>query len=691
MRSIYLLLLCLIHTIAFAGKEIKTDPYYTTQTLFDEYVMNMNIAGNINVCPKNHIAPDRYEANKKLICDGLPCDKSDFDCIRRERGKKYDEFCSEMVNQEYLKSMEEHETAVDSALNKAIELNRISFLDEALRILDQPGGVNAFFEGKPGQDYKNIYDQLADTKRNLELFDYVANSENARVFFSPDDIETAKKCVKRVSANSHFLKNISMFFDICKIKSPSDVPDKFTPSEYSLTTFAQECRKAEIRIGFNDQETNKFQINAREICKNLKEQWKNAETDRRKAVEEGNAIKREVARREEEQCIKDNIEISLCTHPRINGDKSISRCRDVKQIDSQQCAGMIFEMNYRINKFLSKFEINEMTIDSMKGCKHPPDVCRFMAKTGRYNTDKCTTPETCRFLLQEEKTQATNIKSIYSDSRMRKVEKQLDDFKLGYASLFFEWKEEGRIDDDEFKRLKSRLDNITIKPSQDAYHAEDVTGRCTCHYDTSENPKDICTHSEISIGPEFMSIIDTPDGKIELNSMLAHEIGHALAPEPMDKERGFPIFDDDYECLKKSLNVEGYKTKSFKEPAFRAEALADFLSVEVMSHTEGGSCLYCSKEDLLKSKIALVCNVLDYNYFQGNECYQNANGKYLYPKEVPSCKDLGVAHQIPQDRLATIIENKNFRETFDCPMDHNKNIFPASCPAEVKKGSKYDN
>ena len=105
---------------------------------------------------------------------------------------------------------------------------------------------------------------------------------------------------------------------------------------------------------------------------------------------------------------------------------------------------------------------------------------------------------------------------------------------------------------------------------------DSAAGTCACTPDNSENPEDVCTHNEIYVSKDFMNILETPLADIEINNLLAHEIGHAIAP--VTKNLSFRSFDEQYSCLNESLQPDGYAINSkFEKDKFRGEATADYL------------------------------------------------------------------------------------------------------------------
>ena len=81
---------------------ISEEVVFTAEIIMNKFESIIKEVGEVNTCRiDNLLNVDFYEQNRHLICDGLPCGEDDFECIRVERGKKYDQFCTDMINPEY--------------------------------------------------------------------------------------------------------------------------------------------------------------------------------------------------------------------------------------------------------------------------------------------------------------------------------------------------------------------------------------------------------------------------------------------------------------------------------------------------------------------------------------------------------------------------------------------------------------
>ena len=90
------LFLLFIYLININARGIEAPPIDTfdADLLATSFLTQVKSAGTVNMCQiDSQLNIDYYQQNKQLICSGLPCSSNDMQCIRRERGKKYDEFC----------------------------------------------------------------------------------------------------------------------------------------------------------------------------------------------------------------------------------------------------------------------------------------------------------------------------------------------------------------------------------------------------------------------------------------------------------------------------------------------------------------------------------------------------------------------------------------------------------------------
>ena len=713
----------IIYIFLFSGKlhAQGLDTAFMMIDIATQFATATQAAGTIDTCNFGDLLnTDYFTKNQSLICDGLPCAEDDFDCIRIERGKKYDQFCSNMINPEYLDKMHEQKDLTRRALASALKLEQlipieqsINYINNTIENIDGDQDIEAF----TGLNEKGLFDEegylenLKDKKNQQIFFAQIIRNENES--YSDGDIEEAKDCLQKVTyphpiinpydnlenwcplqdsllaSNRPFQRNVrdnlvdqkerekdekrreaerNMYVELSTLQ----LNRNFALNNLSFSRTNTDEKRAKIEQQYLEEE-ERIRGEYEQTVENLNEEfniYKDSGVEEEQDVinakqdyeEEVIAWEKEKVQARKE-CRVEEIKNILCSHPKLNihaeefkKSSVLSSCKEASPTASKKCLSQYLVHIYENNKRNATRQLDSEV--------------------------PCSIPSLCT--EEEQQSQKKGVDSIYSKERMEKLQAKFDKMKRGYNSLFFKWKEEGIITPEQQRLYRDRINKIALKKPRDLNHVHELNGAagvCECKIDTSVDPEDACEHNQIFLSKDFMNTLETPLADIEINNLFAHEIAHAIAPPFAGVE--FSSFDDQYSCLSKSLRPDNYDVEDYDKIYFRGEAMADFLSIEVNVHMEQKDPLDETNVPILESSLSWICNTGQYNQIQGNECYQDDDGIYLYPAESKNigCNNLDTLHQIGPDRLAIILENKSFRDQFNCPAPKGNQLatFPTNC------------
>jgi|GEM_PF-5801206 len=242
-------------------------------------------------------------------------------------------------------------------------------------------------------------------------------------------------------------------------------------------------------------------------------------------------------------------------------------------------------------------------------------------------------------------------------------------------------------------KLIERIGKIAFVRPQGTKSLESVNGgfaTCACHPSKIENASDTsfheCQANSITLSPSLMLNLDNPQGLQQLNAIMMHEIGHAIAPDLSDSDA---IFGPLATCLAPKVNLSSFPEANKR--TVKKEAVADWLAAEVLGtsmQAEGGNSA-AARTSLANQMDFLMCSVLGREFTLGTGtpgCMVNSDGRYRYFNELESLTDAGQSysgytagngaryscdpstytHPRPPDRLAIFARSKGIRTALGC-------------------------
>ena len=647
--------------------------------LISAYYDELTRAGEPIIClpPETYMSPTEKAID--YICQGHECEGQDQECLRQSRSEKYNYLCENLINGEYRAELSRVKEASRDALKRSVYLYRQNEISEAISYLETEDGLNAFSFNDGIEE--ELFKDFSDKEHRVAILEEIANSEYDS--FVDEEVEQAKECLD-IENNR---MGLNLFTDPLLLCVPMHNPGDLSSSSYKNHYFPRDAdlsdceemhfinRESRPIRRFNDsdevwqqrQDNYNQRVEQKRLEHDQKKQkcmdaveveFNRNEVERRRAFDSRLEEQRRNKLQRSIQCKREVITELLCDLP--TNEEIVSQtnpnCESSSKKSQSKCMGLIYSYTFKRKVEIAKFEMDD----------------RNLQESG----EQCEDPALCSYVKNVNE---LSIDTLYTAEKMQKAQEIFRNTMSNFKTLFSQWRDEGKLTDDQFRNIETKLSRTTLeKPSHphDAFNTDG--GLCRCH-NSGDGPSDqSCESYIITFGPQYLQLLGTPKGEIEMQNLIAHELGHAIAPPWEDEEKFLGAF----ECLAPSMNLDEYTGKGSNMSILRGEIVADWLATEVNAFSN-------SSEEMLKNTLALNCNTLDYQNKKENECYVR-NNVYLYPTE--SDCDIDKTHPIVSDRLAIAIENEGFRRRLGCEMGQNSQnrVFPAQCTQSVIQGSDHE-
>ena len=305
--------------------------------------------------------------------------------------------------------------------------------------------------------------------------------------------------------------------------------------------------------------------------------------------------------------------------------------------------------------------------------------------------------ELCEYVKDNSSISVSSPKVI-SPSLKKTVSIEFDQSKNGLISVFKELYDEGKINQKQFKRIVSTMDNVNLIVDPQPGALSEITtrggGYCVCHKKVKSN-KDIendhCDSSDIYLSPELLILLNSDDEnqRDSARSVLYHELGHAIQDSFPKSENPFQNLID---CMAPTMNFDLYNDKNGRWRILKTEAVSDWISSKMFSQRvkSGQYAGPSNKEQMIGMLQGNFCHMFRYGEAKKDLCktgFQNRGVRleeelFYYPKtkrEIPiggtgdkvpfDCSrqdEIDSTHPIPSDRLDIYLRQPEIRTALGC-------------------------